>query len=442
MSIWQTIKTAFRPKQATKKTGLVFLNTNVATWGKRDFLTYAREGYLENVIVFRCIQEIARAVGSVEWELLRQLPDGKKEIVHDPILTKILTRPNPNQGWSDFMFNACAFLVLDGTSFISKSTPDTGENKNIPLELIIQKPTQIEPVIKDNKYLVGYELKINGEVVFYWPIDPISRQSDLLRVKNFHPLDDLWGASATQAGAREIDTSNEAINWHKALLENQGRPGMLIMLEGEMGDKEFEHYKKQVNELHTGASNVGKNLILEGGAKAQPYNFSPTDLDFIEGSREKARNIAMGYGVPPQLIGIKGDSTFANYEQARLAFWEESIIWYLNLFKTEFNNWLYDDPDLLLNYNLDKIPALAEKRQKQWENAQKSDFITINEKRAMVGMEEKPGADVILVNSNLIPLADFTGSDIPDSDGKENHDQLLAIGYTEEEIEAMEGDGF
>jgi len=443
MSFWGSFKSLFSRAEEVKKesTGVVFLNTNVATWGNRDFLAYAKEGYLQNVIVYRCIGEIAKSVSSVEWSLFRHLPDGKKEQVHDPTLTKVLKRPNPNQGWSDFMFNAVAFLVLDGVTYIAKNSPETGENKNIPFEMQVQFPTQIKPVLKDNKILTGYELKVQGTVIYHWPIDPITRESDLLRMKSFHPLDSLYGASATEAAAREIDTSNEAINWHKALLENQGRPGMLLMYKDALGDAEFERVKKQLQAKHSGAHNVGKSLILENDATAKPYNFSPTELDFIEGSREKARNIAMAYSVPSQIIGIKGESTFANYKQAREAFWEDTVISYLNFFKTEFNNWLYDDPTLFLDYSLDDIPALAEKRQKQWENAQKADFLMINEKRAMVGKDEVDGGDVIFVSSNQIPLTDFSGSEDKEDIEEIERERLLEIGFSEEEIDDMVSDG-
>ena len=58
-----------------------------------------------------------------------------------------------------------------------------------------------------------------------------------------------------------------------------------------------------------------------------------------------------------------------------------------------------------LSYSLDDVPALAPKRESKWKTAQDSDFLTINEKRVMVGLAETEGGDVILVPGTMIPLS-------------------------------------
>jgi len=45
-------------------------------------------------------------------------------------------------------------------------------------------------------------------------------------------------------------------------------------------------------------------------------SLSPTDMDFGNGKNSAANEICMAFGVPPQLIGMPGSQTFANYEQA------------------------------------------------------------------------------------------------------------------------------
>ena len=48
---------------------------------------------------------------------------------------------------------------------------------------------------------------------------------------------------------------------------------------------------------------------------------SPKDMDFIEAKHAAAREIALAFGVPPMLLGIPGDNTYANYQEANRAFW-------------------------------------------------------------------------------------------------------------------------
>ena len=138
------------------------------------------------------------------------------------------------------------------------------------------------------------------------------------------------------------------------------------------------------------------------------------EMDFIEGGREKGRAICMAFGVPPMLVGITGDATYANYKEARLAFWENTVMWYLEIMKAELNAWLWpqqEEETPFLDYILDSVPALSPRRADAWERAQKSDFLTVDERRDLVGYAERENGegDVILVPSTEVTLADVVG---------------------------------
>jgi len=250
-----------------------------------------------------------------------------------------------------------------------------------------------------------------------WDIDPITQQCDLYHMKTFHPLNDFWGAAPTESMAREIDTSNEAIEWQKKTLENEGRPGLVMTIVADMSDKQFEEYERRLREKHAGAENAGNDLILVGdrGTTAKPYAWSPKEMDFLESNREWARRISLGYGVPPMLLGIPGDNTYSNQKEARLAFWEGTILFHLRYFRGELNNWLFHpdspDKDLFLDFDIGDIPALEPRHDSKWERAEKANYLTINEKREMVGYEARgPEGDVILVPATQVPLG-TTGSE-------------------------------
>jgi HK97 family phage portal protein len=214
---------------------------------------------------------------------------------------------------------------------------------------------------------------------------------------------------------------------------------MILTFEQNLSEEQFNRINSRMNEKHAGGANAGKNLILEGkNATAVAYGYSPTDMNLIEGNRELARRISLGYGVPPQLLGIPGDSTYSNYESARLAFWEETVFFYLNLLKTELNNWLLDSKDNLeLDYVLDNTPAMSIKQDKLWERAQNSDFISINEKRELVGKEKVEGGDAILVPISLMPLGEDMEKENYDEVEDETAKNLRGRGKTEEEVNEM-----
>lgn len=94
----------------------------------------------------------------------------------------------------------------------------------------------------------------------------------------------------------------------------------------ELSDEQFGRLKEMIAEDFTGAANAGKAMILEGGLDWKEISLSPKDMDFIEGKHSAARDIALAFGVPPQLLGIPGDSTYSNLVEARAALWEQTIL--------------------------------------------------------------------------------------------------------------------
>ena len=55
-------------------------------------------------------------------------------------------------------------------------------------------------------------------------------------------------------------------------------------------------------------------------------SLSPKDMDFLEAKHAAAREIALALGVPPMLLGIPGDNTYANYQEANRTFWRQTVL--------------------------------------------------------------------------------------------------------------------
>ena len=51
-------------------------------------------------------------------------------------------------------------------------------------------------------------------------------------------------------------------------------------------------------------------------------------------------SVIQAFGVPPILVGIRGDASFNNYKEARTHFWEDTIVPITELISTEFSHWL------------------------------------------------------------------------------------------------------
>ena len=77
---------------------------------------------------------------------------------------------------------------------------------------------------------------------------------------------------------------------------------------------------------YQGAVNAGRPLLLEGGLDWKAMSLSPKDMDFLEAKHTAAREIALAFGVPPMLLGIPGDNTYSNYQEANRVFFRQTVL--------------------------------------------------------------------------------------------------------------------
>ena len=132
-------------------------------------------------------------------------------------------------------------------------------------------------------------------------------------------------------------------------------------------------------------------MLLEGGYEWQEMGLSPKDLDFAEAQNTIAREIVQAFGVPPILVGIRGDASFNNYREARAHFWEDTVLPLAELIRTQFTDWLRQkyETNCKIYFDLDSIPALTTKREKLWEKVSNADFLSTDEKREILGFPKR-----------------------------------------------------
>jgi HK97 family phage portal protein len=306
----------------------------------------------------------------------------------------LLNQPNPMTAGADFCTELISSLLLFGNSYILAS----GKNDSQLGALYILPSKQTEVVLDQGvptRYLYRHA---RGENIY--PINKITSSSRILHLKNYHASDRVYGLSCLEAASMSIEIHNQASRWNYSLLKNGARPsGALIMKDsaGYLSDEQFERLKSQLYERYSGSSNSGKPLLLEGGLDWREMSISPKDMDFIESKNAAAREIALAFGVPPQLLGINGDNTYSNMQEARLGLWEETIIPLLDKISNALTHWLsnFYNEDLIIDFDRDAISALTDKRENLWSKISDSNFMTINEKRAYIGLAPIEGGDSV-----------------------------------------------
>ena len=154
-----------------------------------------------------------------------------------------------------------------------------------------------------------------------------------------------------------------------------------------MGEEQFARLKSELEEGYTGASRAGRPMLLEGGLDWKAMGYSPKDMDFVDTRNAAARDIALAFGVPPMLLGIPGDNTYSNYQEANRAFTRQTLLPLITRTLESFNHWLKPrfGEDISLAIDEDRIPGLADERDAVWRRLKEAEFLSDAEKRQAVG---------------------------------------------------------
>ncbi|RME94141.1 MAG: phage portal protein, partial [Alphaproteobacteria bacterium] len=85
--------------------------------------------------------------------------------------------------------------------------------------------------------------------------------------------------------------------------------------------------------------------------------------------------------------------TYANYREANLSFWRQTVLPLVNRTAKALSRWLGEGAQL--RPDVDAIEALNSERERLWQRVQAADFLTLNEKRALVGYGPVDGGDAL-----------------------------------------------
>ena len=422
-----------------KEAPTVIINKlNSYTGKNRKYKEYSKDGYEQNSIAYRSINLIANNASAVKINVY----SGDDKLENHELIS-LLNRPNPLQSQVEFFHSMISYLLISGNSYMLRD-----KEFGIPKELYLLRPDRIE--IKASSSLIPdyYCYKLDNKTISEYPVDKFTGASQIKHVKLWNPLDDFYGLSPMSAGAYNIDQHNMAGLHNVSLLKNGCTPSAMLKFQPKdetgmtatLTDDQRAAVLNDLESRFSSVNNSGRPMLLEGDFDYVQMGLNPKDMDFLELMNMSAREIALCFGVPAQLVGLS-DTTYANVAEARLSLYEETIIPLLNRVESDLNEWLAPlyNGDISIKYDIDSIPAMAEKRRKVYENVSQgvtNGIITRNEARERLGLEPIDGADSLLVPSNLFPLGevnDSTGeedNDTPvDSEGNAKYDEEMEMAY-------------
>lgn len=341
--------------------------------------------FCKNAVAQAALRLVTDAVGEIEMT------------ASDARVAALIAAPSAGQALLETL---AAHLLLHGNAYVQVVEDGAGGIA----ELYALRPERVTVDAGPDGWPRAYLYRIGSSVSRLVPYDAAGLPT-IIHLKSVHPADDHYGLGCLGAAASAMAIHNAAARWNKALLDNAARPSGALIHEGANGSlltgDQFERLKTEMAAHYAGAINAGRPLLLDGNLKWQTMSLTPADMDFVALKDAAAREIAMAFGVPPMLLGLPGDATYANYKEANRALWRNRIVPLANRLLTGLAHglagWFADGEGenaptphppqpLSLRVNMNHIPALAEERERLWTQVGGADFLTREEKRALVGL--------------------------------------------------------
>ena len=410
-SIWQRVKELI--PFSNRFTFFSNYPTFHTVWMHSDPESFAEKGYAENVYVFSAIRQITTKCAAIPWRIYnitngkalarfksldgksraseegRRLKDEALEANDTHPLNDLFYKPNYLQNWSEFVESVIAFKHIMGNAFIWGGRLDTGEEKGKIKSIFPMSPSVVK--VKAGPYpapIDGYEFHNK----------PVPKE-DVLHLRYFDPrlTGTRIGLSPIEVLLKQVTMTNSFTETNTTLVQNLFRiPGILSILGLKSTDKDKRQQIREQFIEDQGGENRGLPVIVGSDIKWQDIAYNPKDVDWINGFKISAQQIAMGFEMPPELLGDSEHKTYNSMPEAIRYFYFGKIIPEMAALRDGLNQWLVPQwelkPDTIwMDFDINGIEILQEERTAVMDRAVKGldgGLYTINQALKKIGEPE------------------------------------------------------
>lgn len=321
---------------------------------------------------------------------------------------RLLEKPNPSYDGRLLQKAVVGDYETRGTAWVLKQRNGSGRVTAlwwIPFALMSPRWPQ-----DGSEWISHYEYNPNG-LPYRVPVEDVIAFRD-----GMDPDNPRLGFDKVARLAREIYTDDEAANFSATVLTNLGVPGVIIApkdtgIASRNRIEDPEGVKSSFMEKFTG-DRRGEPLVLTSPTETQVLSWNPQQLTLRELRRLPEERASSVLGVPAIVANLGAGldrSTFANFEEARAAAYEEKIIPLQGDFAPVWRDGLLsefvgDVLDFEVSYDLSGVRVLAEDQNKLWEralNALGRGGITRRRFKDLIGEETDDTDDVYYIPTTL-----------------------------------------
>ena len=366
-----------------------------------NYQAYLKQ-YGDATWVYTCIYRIATKGAGIPLKLYRKTKSGEQlsyEEIHTHPLIDLLETVNPTIDGYDLREATIAFEELTGNAYWLLDMFVNGK----PTEIWPLNPYRVRVIPDPKDYVAGY-------IYEYAPGKQVRFDKNaILHFKYFNPTDDYYGLSPLSAGRVAVETQRHGDLYNYNFFQNSAEPRGILSTAQPLSPEQRNRIGAAWKSMHGGVRNAHKTAIFEAGMEWKQTSITQKDMQFIDQKKMTREDILGVFGVPPALVGIFEYANYANSQEQRKIFWEDTMMPKLKKMENVINSFLIQpyDSNLVARFDMSVVEALKENEKLKSETDEvltRSGIKTINEVRAERGMEDVAWGSTWNAPMNLLPI--------------------------------------
>jgi hypothetical protein len=238
--------------------------------------------------------------------------------------------------------------------------------------------------------------------------DALSQPRSILWLRSPHPTMLHRGVAPVTAAALSADLDQHARIYNRRYLENDGRPGGLVMLKGSVTPETMDAIRTRFESQQR----AGRTMVVNGDAMEYvDLSTHPRDAQWENTRKATKEEILMVFGVPESVAGNASGRTFDNADAEWGIFWEDmaediaTIDDQVDILTGGYDDDLFARHDLTDNWFLNRHRREAEDREMA---AFEGGISTINDVRKARGQDplDTAAARALWIPAGKVPVAD------------------------------------
>jgi HK97 family phage portal protein len=222
--------------------------------------------------IYTAVMKTAELAAGAQFSVQRLSGEERQDVPNHPF-ERLLARPNPLQGRSEFLIATYAYRKINGNAYwwLNRTSAEAE-----PAELWLIPPARIRPIPDGRLFIRGYEYDPgDGQLMVLEPWE-------VMHFKNFHPSNAFIGMSAIESLATVATGDLQAQQWNaKFFGESNARlPGILAFAD-RFTETDWARIKGEVQ-----SSAIKRELMLLQGVGTGQVNWlqngvTQKDMEFL-----------------------------------------------------------------------------------------------------------------------------------------------------------------